>query len=243
MPSRKAGNRILLCLVLVCLSCLLLWRVIEASGYFALKRIDVIGHETLTPRQVEDIAGLYKGILLLGLNLGVAEQRLLSDQRIVSATIIRILPDRLKVVIEEDIGVGVFTYHDRFVEFDRHLRVVSLVADFSKVNLPIVTGVSMTQVKLGDTLTHSGIASARDVITMIPPVLRGLISEVNVADLRRMYLYTNEGVKIDIGELAGMAQRLALLPAALYAYELREFSPDTVPIIDLSGSIAVFRGK
>ncbi len=225
------------------ITALLLWQLLLSSTYLRVSRVDVIGQETLTPRQVEDIAGVYRGMSMLSLRVGAAEERLLADHRVVAATVVKRWPDKVEISIEEDIGVAVVPYHGHFVEFDRRLRVVAIVTDFSRINLPIVTGVLLPEVKLGDALAQERIVAARDVIIAVPASLRRLVSEINVGDVAKMYLYMNNGVRIELGGKHEVAKRLQLLAAALYAYELREFDRETVPTIDLSGEVVVFRGR
>lgn len=222
---------------------LLIWQLLLTSPRLSISRIDVFGHETLTPRQVEDIAGVYRGMSMFTLRVVAAEERLLADHRVVEASVVKYWPNRVDITIQEDIGVAVVPYHGNFVEFDLRLRVVTIVADFSSVNLPIVSGLILEEVRLGDLLTREGVAAARDVLLAVPAAFRRMVSEVNVADLERIYLYMNDGVRIEVGGTHDVERRLQLLPAALYAYELREFDRETVPAIDISGEVVVFRGR
>ncbi|HSL93403.1 MAG TPA: FtsQ-type POTRA domain-containing protein [Bacillota bacterium] len=243
MPSAKKRGLFPVYAMGVGVLLLLLWQGLLSSPYLSVSRVDVIGHETLAPRQVEDIAGVYRGMSMISLRTATAEDRLLADHRVVVASVVKRWPNTVEISIEEDLGLAVIPYHGTFVEFDRKLRVVAIVTDFSRINLPIVTGVSLPEVKLGDTLSDEGIAAARDVIIAVSASLRRLVSEVNVLDLEKMYLYLNDGVRIEVGGLHDIAKRLQLLPAALYAYEIREFDRESVPAIDLSGEVVVFRGK
>ncbi len=222
---------------------LLLWQALVASPHLSVTRIEVIGHETLTPRQVEDIAGIYRGMSMLTLRTTAAEERLLADHRVVEAVVNKRWPNRVDVSIVEGLGLAVVPYRGNFVELDRTLRVVSIDADFSRIDLPIVSGLSLSEVRLGDTLSMMSMIAARDVLSAVPAAYRHLVSEINILDTERIYLYMNDGVRVEIGGTNDVDTRLRLLPAALHAYRLREFTRESVPTIDLSGDVVVFRGR
>jgi len=229
-------------LFLVTLLLLFCWRAVQASWLFSLERIDVFGNETISVRQVEEIAGVWRGSQLLKIDLQAVEKKLLADPRIVAANVSRVLPNRLRVHIEENIGMAVIMYHDSFVEIDRTGKVVSIVTNFSQVNLPIITGVDVSQARLGDKLSGQRCDAAREVLSNIPVGVRPLISEVNVQRPDDIRVYTTTGITIKIGSTEGISYRLALLPAVLYAYEEREFNRQTVTHIDMSSDIPVFKG-
>ena len=230
-------------LFLATLLLLFCWQAVQASWLFSLERIDIFGNETISTRQVEEIAGVWRGTQLLKIDLIAVEKKLLADPRIVSAKVSRILPNRLKVDIEENIGMAVVMYHDSFVEFDRLGRVVSIVYNFSQVNLPIVTGMNLTLVSLGDKLSGPHFDAALEVLSHLPIGVRPIISEINVQKVDNIHICTTSGIYIKIGNLRGLSSRLALLPAVLYAYDVREFNRQTITEIDMSGEIPVFKGR
>jgi cell division protein FtsQ len=210
---------------------------------FSLERVDVFGNETLSTRQVEEIAGIWRGSQLLKLEIAALEEKLLADPRIVSARITRVFPNRLRVHIEENIGTAVLVYYDSFVEFDRAGTVVSIVSNFSQVNLPIVTGVDLTRAQLGHKISGTQFEAARELLRHIPLNVRPLISEINVSNPKDIHICTTSGIYIRIGSVEGVASRLALLPAVLYAYEVREFSRESISKVDMSSPIPVFKGR
>lgn len=228
---------------LAALFLLFCWQVVQASWFFNLEFVEIEGNETISARQVEEVAGLFRGAQLLKLDLREMETRLISDPRIVSARVSRVMPNKVRVVMEENIGMAVLPYCDGFVEIDRGGRVVSIVSNFSRVNLPIVTGVQIDTVVLGGKLTGIDFESARTVTSLLPASTRPVISEVNVSSQGEIALTTTSGVHIKFGTIHNAAKRLALLPAVLYAYEVRGFSGITVAYIDMTGDIPVYKGR
>ncbi|MDP3487166.1 MAG: cell division protein FtsQ/DivIB, partial [Bacillota bacterium] len=180
---------------------------------------------------------------LLKLDLREIEKRLVTDPRVVSARVSRVLPNKVRIVMEENIGMAVLPYCDGFVEIDLIGRVVSIVSNFSRVNLPIVTGVYIDNVALGQKLSGADFESARTVMSLLPSSTRTVISEINVSPQGELALTTTSGVHIKFGMIHNAATRLALLPAVLYAYEVRGFNRSTIVYIDMTGDIPVYKGR
>ena len=227
---------------LAALFLLFCWQVVQASWFFNLEFVEVRGNETLSARQVEEVAGLWKGAQLLKLDLREIEKRLVTDPRVVSAQVSRVLPNKIRIVIEENIGIAVLPYCDGFVEIDLSGRVVSVVSNFSRVNLPIVTGVQIDGVVLGEKLSGVDFEDARTMMGLLPASTRMVISEINISP-QGITLTTTDGVHIKFGTTHNAAARLALLPSVLYAYEVRGFDLSTIAYIDMTGDIPVYKGR
>jgi cell division protein FtsQ len=230
-------------LFLLLLLLLFAWQLVNSAVIFGTESIEVLGAETVSARQIEELAGVWQGAPLIRLDLGEIERRLLADPGIVSARVTRVLPSTLRIRIEESIGLAVLPYHVGFVEIDRNGTVVSIVTNFSLVNLPIITGLELSQVALGDKLTGELFEGARAAMAAIPSGVRPRISELHVNPEGEMVLTMTDGLRIKIGNHKGAPARLALLSAVLYAYEVRGLSTATVAYIDMTGEIPVYKGR
>lgn len=240
MENHRHLQKALFLLLLLLLFC---WQIASSALVFSTQSIEVSGAETISARQVEEMAGVWQGAPLLRLDLGEMERRLLADPRILSAAVTRVLPTTLRIRIEESVGLAVLPYHVGFVEIDRNGTIVSIVTNFSLVNLPIITGLEMSNVVLGDKLTGELFEGARAAMAAIPSDMRPRISELHVTPEGEMVLTVTDGLKVKIGTHKGAPARLALLSAVLYAYEMRGLSAVSVAYIDMTGEIPVYRGR
>ena len=240
MENHRHLQKALFLLLLLLLFC---WQIASSALVFSTQSIEVSGAETISARQVEEMAGVWQGAPLLRLDLGEMERRLLADPRILSAAVTRVLPTTLRIRIEESVGLAVLPYHVGFVEIDRNGTIVSIVTNFSLVNLPIITGLEMSNVVLGDKLTGELFEGARAAMAAIPSDMRPRISELHVTPEGEMVLTVTDGLKVKIGTHKGAPARLALLSAVLYAYELRGLSAVSVAYIDMTGEIPVYKGR
>ena len=240
MKNHRHRQKALILLLLLLLFC---WQIANSAVVFSTQSIEVLGAETISARQVEEMAGVWQGAPLLRLDLGEMERRLLADPRILSAAVTRILPTTLRIRIEESVGLAVLPYHVGFVEIDRNGTIVSIVTNFSLVNLPIITGLELSNVVLGDKLTGELFEGARAAMAAIPSDMRPRISELHVTPEGEMVLTLTDGLKVKIGTHKGAPARLALLSAVLYAYEVRGLSAVSVAYIDMTGEIPVYKGR
>lgn len=228
---------------LAALLLLFCWQVVQASWFFNLEIVEIIGAETLSARQVEELAGVWRGAQLLKLDLKEITRRIVADPRITGAVVTRHLPNKLRIKVDENIGLAVIPYCDGFVEIDRSGIVVSIVKNFSRVNLPIITGVPLRTATLGEKLTGLEAEAARVVAAALPSSIRPNISEINVSSAGDVDITTFAGVRIKFGKSHNAEPRLALLPAVLYAYEVRGLSRVAVEYIDMTGDIPVYKGR
>lgn len=228
---------------LIFLVLLFCWQMVQAPWFFNLEQVEVRGTETLSAQHVEELAGVWRGANLLRLNLREVAERLTAHPQIAQASVRRIWPNKLEISVEENIGLAVIPYHDGFVEIDGLGKVISIVHDFSRINLPIITGVPLTHAVLGDTVNHPLFAPAHQVVLNLPSSVRSSISEINVASNGFVNITTTDGILIRLGNNAQTLSRLALLPAVLYAYKDRGLSRETTAYIDMTGEVPVYKGR
>jgi len=217
--------------------------IVQAPGFFTLDEVIVNGIETLSSQQVEEIAGVFMGEHLLRLNPKKTAERLLASPQIASAIVRRVWPNQLEITVIECIGFAVIPFQDVFLEVDRWGVVVSVVQDFSRVNLPIITGVPVVETSLGKRIVGKQMENALLVAVNLPDKLRSSISEIHMEVSGEVSLVTTGGIIIRLGNANSLRGRLALIPTVLYAYEEKGMSRDTVAYIDMTGEVPVYRGK
>jgi len=227
-------------IVLVLFFC---WQMVQAPWLFALEQVEVRGAETLSAQQVEKLAGVWRGENLFWLNVREVTERLTAHPQIAGASVRRHWPNKLHISVAENIGLAVIPYHDGFVEIDGHGKIISIVPDFSRVNLPIITGVPLTDIALGDSIVHPLFAPAHRVVLNLPSSVRSSVSEINIGENGFVNITTTTGILIRLGNETQTQSRLALLPAVLYAYKNRGLSRETTAYIDMTGEVPVYKGR
>lgn len=196
MLARKKV-RLAFLLLLLLLFC---WQLVQAPWFLAVREVEVKNISTLSPWEVEQIAGIYRGTSLLKLDTRKIQQRLEADERILEAEVKRRLPQTLVITVQENVGVAAVPYFSSWLEVNQEGRVLSVTNQFSTLNLPIITGLNISVLKVGDTISDTRWQLASECLTQLPPSLLGQISEINVMDTKSIVFYSRDPLRILIGD-------------------------------------------
>lgn len=201
---------LLLLLLLFC------WQLVQAPWFLAVREVEVKNISILSPWEVEQIAGIYRGTSLLKVDVKQMRLRLEADERILQAEVKRRLPYTLVITVQENVGVAAIPYFNSWLEVNQEGRVLSVTNHFSGLNLPIVTGLRMSVVKVGDILSdQAGWNVASACLSQLPTTLLGQISEINVGDPGSMILYSRDPLRILLGDSKNLAQKFRALSGML----------------------------
>jgi|GEM_PF-3520203 len=182
------------------------------SDYFCLREIAVEGNERLSGEEIVASTGLQYGVNVWQLDMRQLESNLRQNRMIKAVRFKRILPDTLRISIEEYPAVAILPGGDAFLEIDVNGTVLARTASITGKRLPIITGADIQPVGIGEGLTSEYIA----------PVLRCLqeklgdwaenLAEINIGAGGELTFYTVSGIKILIGQASDdLDQKLALL--------------------------------
>lgn len=236
----KASKKLKLAF-LALLLLLFCWQVVQAPWFLGVKNIEVLNVTTLSPWQVEQIAGISRGMSLLKIDLGQIKSRLEADKRILSANVHRRYPSTLVIQISENTGVVAVPYFSNWLEVDLEGRVLAVTTQFAALNLPVVTGLQQSIVTVGERLTdQSGWALARDCISKLQPALLGEISEINVSNPNNLILYSRDPLRIVVGTNDKLEEKFAALSSMLDQIRTEKKSSFKSGQLDVSSGKAVF---
>lgn len=182
------------------------------SDYFCLREILIEGNERLSGNEIVASTGLQHGVNIWQLDMRRLERNLRQNRMIKDVKFKRILPDTLRLKIEEYPAIALLPGGDAFLEIDPNGTVLARTASITGKRLPIITGADIEPAEIGE-----GIDSEH-----IVPVLRCLqeklgdwtenLAEINIGAGGDMTFYTVDGVKILIGQTSDdLEQKLALL--------------------------------
>ncbi len=217
------------------------WQVVQAPWFLAIKQIQIGELATLSPWQVEQLAGISRGMSLLKLDLGQIKSRLEADKRILSARVRRRLPSTLVIDIAENVGVAAIPYFSNWLEIDQEGRVLAVTAQFATMNLPVVTGLRQSAATVGEHVQdQKGWAAAAACLQAMSASLRNEISEINVSNPDSIVLYSRDPLRIMVGDCKNLETKFTALASMLY--QVREDQQDQLSTgrLDVSSGKAVF---
>lgn len=237
----KVGRKLKLAF-LALLLLLFCWQAVQAPWFLAIKQIEVRNISTLSPWQVEQLAGISRGMSLLKIDLGQIKSRLEADKRVLTATVKRKLPSTLVITIEENVGVAAIPYFSNWLEVDQEGRVLAVTTQFASLNLPVVTGLKQAVAKVGDKLSDEiGWAAAAACLAAMPADLSSEISEINVSDPNKIVLYSRDPLRIVVGDKNNLETKFSALSSMLTRIRADQKESFSSGQLDVSSGKAVFR--
>jgi cell division protein FtsQ len=191
-------------------------RWLLTSERFAIRSIEVRGASRLAPEQVVAATGLAAGTNLWRVNPDAVVGRLQAIPEVRRAEIIRELPNRLTVVIEERRPFTLVA-SARLHWLDEDGRLLGEAGHAVAPAVPVISG--LTDEELAAMRTAPS-PRARAAVTLIRTLLRagsalaGEISEIDMSRREGPVLYTVDGIEVRLGS-EDWAERLARLEGVL----------------------------
>jgi cell division protein FtsQ len=195
------------------------YAAVTQSDYFRAKAINVTGCSRLSQTAVLSQAQLSPGDNLLAVNLRLVRQRLLAHPWIAEAQVSREIPEIIHIAIKEHTCMAVVDLGRRFL-LNRNGKLFKEFEPRDPQDLPVVTGVTYSDLSLGDDARSRAMTQVLDVLR----ISRAKDSVIPYKEIRRVHWDSEMGIgltvwkekrtiKLGIGQFKGKYSRLEkLLP-------------------------------
>ena len=217
--------------------------VLVYSPLFTFQQLVVHGNVHLDENELCEIARIHYGQRLFELKTDEMTTNLLRDLRIESAVVRRQLPHKIEMDIVERIPVATVACDYGYLDFDRQGKVIASYRSLKGADIPIITGVKLRDLYIGDDNTDPQVAQAISFLARIDPADIGEISEVSLRNPDAVVAYTKTALPIRLGQLTGIPDKAALTQDFLrdqkttrHTVEYVDFSYDA-PFIKLADKI------
>ena len=198
----------------------------------------------LDENELCEIARIHYGQRLFELKTDEMTTNLLRDLRIESAVVRRQLPHKIEMDIVERIPVATVACDYGYLDFDRQGKVIASYRSLKGADIPIITGVKLRDLYIGDDNNDPQVAQAISFLARIDPADIGEISEVSLRNPDAVVAYTKTALPIRLGQLTGIPDKAALTQDFLrdqkttrHTVEYVDFSYDA-PFIKLADKTA-----
>lgn len=191
--------------------CSLLIAVLTYTPLFTLQRVQLNGAVTLTPEMVQQIGRIHIGEPLFQIETLTVANNLMQDLRIESAVVRRHLPDTLEIDIEERRSIATVACDYGYLDLDRTGKVLTAYQSLKGMKLPLITGIALRDLYIGDDNADETIASVLDLLQRLDGDALNQISEVNVSNPAAVVAYTTSAVPIRIGKLDRLDEKAQLI--------------------------------
>ena len=191
-------------------------RWVTTSPRFAVAAIDVHGVSRLSADRIRTVAGVAPGDNLWSVDTIQVRARLEGMAEIRRADVVRALPNRLTILVEER-RPFTLVHAGRLHWLDEDGHVLGEETRAVAPEVPIISGLTEEELT---TMRTAPTTKARDAITLIRTLLRtgsGLAAEISEIDMGRAegpVLYTVDGVEVRLGT-EDWDERLARLEGVL----------------------------
>ena len=218
--------------------------VLVYSPLFTFQQLVVHGNVHLDENELCEIARIHYGQRLFELKTDEMTTNLLRDLRIESAVVRRQLPHKIEMDIVERIPVATVACDYGYLDFDRQGKVIASYRSLKGADIPIITGVKLRDLYIGDDNNDPQVAQAISFLARIDPADIGEISEVSLRNPDAVVAYTKTALPIRLGRLTGIPDKAALTQDFLrdqkttrHTVEYVDFSYDA-PFIKLADKTA-----
>lgn len=192
------------------------WLWLMTSPVFAVTTVDVQGTSRVPPARILRAAGIASGSNLWTLDVGGARARIEDLAEIQRADIIRELPNRVTILVEER-RPFTLVHAGRLHWMDEEGRVLGEEPRAVTPEVPLISGLTEEEIA---TMRAAPSPKARAAVALIRALLRSgstLASEISEIDMSRPdgpVLYTVDGVEVRLGH-EHWEERLARLEGVL----------------------------
>ena len=169
-------------------------QLLMQSPFLRIDTITVQGNHYLANGEVQALVGQMNGQNILLGDLEVNRERLLTSGWVREATLRRVLPSTIEVVVEERTPIGIGRFTGRLYLIDEAGNVIDEYGPaFSDFQLPIIDGLTVGR---GSTLEIDSFRAqlAARVITelQVQPTLGDRVSQIDVGDSYNAVLLLND---------------------------------------------------
>lgn len=190
-------------------------------GLYFLLIVDIIkvgGNNVLEKGEVLTIAGLNPGEHLWFADIGGAKARLLADPMIKDATVKRIYPDTISIVITERRAAAAILSGGTVAVIDAEGCVMEISAQVPE-NMVEVYGVSSSGFTAGQDLSKDSRFNADALLEILSALsnydILGIIDYIDMSQPLRIEMSTVYGIHINVGQTDNIAEKLSGLPAVI----------------------------
>ena len=176
------------------------YEFLHTSSSFNIEEIDIQGLNRLKEKEILNLLSLDLPQNIFYIDLKEARKRIEIHPRIAEAIIHRRPPKRVIIQVREREPIALINQKDSFLGVDVSGVPFPLIEPLKEIDLPLITGISSSEIVIGEESNSTGLKMALDILKVILSLkgdLYGQVSEINVED--GITLYTIEATRVRMG--------------------------------------------
>lgn len=227
---RVIPPRMLVVLFLILITLVAFFLLINSS-FFNVGSVIVQGNKYVSTEEVYRIAGIPETINIFRLNTNEIKNRLMRDLRISEANVSRQFPAAIVLDLKERQPLAYAANSYGFVQLDKQGVVLAVLKNLKEVNVPIITGIRLGNVYVGDKVEMPPIKDVLSYLDLLDEPVLNQLSELNIKTSGQFIIYTADSVQIRLGGNDRLTEKAQLTSDILNDVNTKKMQ---VEYIDLS---------
>ena len=217
--------------------------LLVSSPWLAVRDVVVTGNRLVATATVEQLAGIRPGENIFAVSASAVARQVESDPLVAKVRVYRRLPHTMVIVVQERQPAVLLPYHGDFLLADAHGRVLAVVANPAGFGVPVLTGVAIPPLAVGQVVATAAVGWAAEFMAGLPPNLAADIGEFAAGDPTHLVAYTQAGLPVRLGGPAQLGQKAAALASVWADLVARgetaaavDVSDPLAPVVTLAGT-------
>ncbi len=203
---------------------LLICIIMLNSKFFLVDNVEIKGNQRVSSEDIILNARLSSYPNIFRVDSKKIKTAILQDFRIAAVKIKHQLPDKVMIEIQERIPICLLSYLNNLLIIGDDGVVMSIQEETEPVEIPIVSGAMLKDVKYGEKVVSSDFQTALKVLRYSDDYLRQVISEIDLSNFR-LYLDLpkyRHPVAVELGNAEQLERKIANLRAILLSSDLND---------------------
>ncbi|MBQ2699155.1 MAG: FtsQ-type POTRA domain-containing protein [Firmicutes bacterium] len=186
------------------------------SPIFDIAEIRITGNDRVSDEQIIKLSRVDLGMSVFAVEEDVMEKWIAIEPRIKAVEATYRLPNKLRIVVEERQAVALVDGGDgHFLAVDESGRVLERLDVLEGLKLPLLLGITSFPKGVGPGYTIEGeqIEAGMRIINSLESNFMGEVGEIDVGNVQDIYLYTNAGLEIRLGDSADIREKFLMYQA------------------------------
>ena len=200
------------------------------STYFTVGSVIIQGNKYVAVDDIYRIAGIPERINIFRLHTGDIQERLKNDLRIAEVEVTRQFPTTIIINVKERMPLAYVASSYGFVQIDKQGVVLAAFKNLRQVNVPIITGIRLGNVYVGDRVDVLPLQNALAYLAALDEPVLNQLSELNIQSPDQMIAYTVNSVRIRVGKGERLEEKAKLTRDILAEIQQRNMPVDYVDL-------------
>lgn len=180
------------------------------SSFFAVDVIMVNGVKRLQTAEIVELSGLKKGENIFEADLDQAHQKISLNSMVEGVELKRKLPGKIIIEVQERVPVALIPAAGGFFQVDAEGCVLKKISALDNYPMPIMTGVDLTEsIGTGKKIESQKLKIGLNMIAQVNGEVGKMIAEIDVFDLQKLHVYTDQGAEIKLGDASDLQEKFS----------------------------------